>query len=73
MDGSDPTYDEKFPIVCVITPTAVGGYFKSGLRALVTRPDLNHPPTAVGGIQSDDITTFRLDLNYPPTAVGGFG
>ena len=52
--------------------------------ALFRRPDLNHPPTAVGGIAGfshnlfrwwDSRTRFvlacRLDLNNPPTPVGG--
>src|SRR6185436_21109584 len=37
------------------------------------RPDLNNPPTAVGGIPdgSRSCTFCRPDLKYPPTAVGG--
>ena len=38
----------------------------------MNRSDLNHPPTAVGGIETalgDD--GYRKDLNHPPTAVGG--
>jgi hypothetical protein len=39
-----------------IPPTAVGGLFRSGLSqtpllSTLCRLDLNHPPTAVGGIQ----------------------
>jgi len=34
--------------------------------------DLNHPPTAVGGISSAYQSDFcRLDLNDPSTTVGG--
>jgi len=35
------------------------------------RLDLNHPPTAVGGIWRQASAWRRLDLNDPPTAVGG--
>src|SRR5262245_63284024 len=34
------------------------------------RLDLNHPPTAVGGIRAR-ASFCRLDFNDPPTAVGG--
>jgi len=36
------------------------------------RKDLNHPPTAVGGILPKSKLPFsRKDLNNPPTSVGG--
>jgi hypothetical protein len=40
---------------------------------LPRRPDLNDPPTAVGGIQRGRraASLCRPDLNDPPTAVGG--
>jgi len=35
------------------------------------RPDLNNPPTSVGGIQElGSVLECRLDLNNPPTPVG---
>ena len=39
----------------------------------LSRLDLNHPPTPVGGIKglSGERCFCRLDLNYPPTSVGG--
>src|SRR5215475_8651011 len=37
----------------VIPPTAVGGWLKSNLRRR-RRLDLNHPPTAVGGIRGKE-------------------
>jgi hypothetical protein len=37
-----------------------------------SRLDLNHPPTAVGGIRDAVVRrASRLGLNDPPTAVGG--
>jgi hypothetical protein len=37
------------------------------------RKDLNHSPTADGGIQtSDQIRASRNDLKYPPTTVGWY-
>ena len=40
---------------------------------LMSKWDLNNPPTAVGGIPKAVIQALfrRLDINYPPTAVGG--
>jgi len=41
-------------------------------KFLVCRKDLNHPPTAVGGILVGELCLVcRKDLNHPPTAVGG--
>src|SRR6266498_5087373 len=42
--------------------------------ALFWRPDLNNPPTSVGGIQELGVIASRLDLKLriPPTAVGGW-
>ncbi len=39
--------------------------------ALFWRPDLNNPPTSVGGIPELGVIASRLDLNHPPTPVGG--
>jgi hypothetical protein len=40
--------------------------------ALFRRPDLNNPPTSVGGIKETwFVLACRLDLNHPPTSVGG--
>ena len=42
------------------------------LETQVWRKELNHPPTAVGGIQgSVPGVRCRKDLKKPPTAVGG--
>jgi hypothetical protein len=60
VDGSDPAYKEDVLKDVGIPPTAVGGWFRSnlsihrkslhGICRLLRRPDLNNPPTAVGGI-----------------------
>jgi hypothetical protein len=43
----------------------VGGWFRSNLLLTMNRPDLNNPPTPVGGIQRDVGAdgVCRLDLN----------
>ena len=41
-------------------------------RSLFRRPDLNNPPTSVGGIQeSRFVLACRWNLNHPPTSVSG--
>ena len=57
---------DNFLLQTVIPPTAVGGYFK-----LFLRRDLNHPPTAVGGIGIILSSWVERIFNHPPTAVGG--
>ena len=41
--------------------------------ALFWRPDLNNPPTSVGGIPELGVIASRLDLNNPPTPVTPVG
>ena len=88
MDCSDPTYiggllNLRIPptevgglfrsnlFVHVEGPMNLSSPLKE-LDASFQRPDLNNPPTPVGGIQELDLPLFcRPDLNNPPTSVGG--
>ena len=54
-------------IVKVQPPSDSGDH----LSPTLGRSNLNHPPTAVGGIQAKAPLFCRSDLNHPPTAVGG--
>src|SRR5215510_8127803 len=61
-----------------IPPTAVGGWLKHSLpgcrRGLLTgfeRPDLNHPPTAVGGIRREKGFYVGRTLTIPQLPLGG--
>jgi len=40
-------------------------------RVAWCRFELNHPPTDVGGIPSDESRDVGSELNHPPTDVGG--
>jgi hypothetical protein len=43
----------------------------NALGRFVPRPDLNNPPTSVGGIQDSLAAVCRPDLKNPPTPLGG--
>ncbi len=82
---ANPTNGSWWYVQVLSTYRAAHDSFESHQRQLVecSRPtfyrsatlgrwDLNHPPTAVGGIPSQrGFLSCRRDLNYPPTPVGG--
>ena len=66
----EPRESHQRQLVDLSNPTYLS-IWKS-TRPLRSRPDLNNPPTAVGGIQEHGHRYWRRsDLNDPPTAVGG--